>query len=346
VEVDRERRHRLEVERVAGVGGGFGAFGALPQVRSGPWSRRGDCDRGQPKDARAEEVPPQALRVAVPALRFEVAGPVALPHREDRAGARPTGTLPPSAKQRAEHLWHLQKDASARPAHVAELVKALLPFAASATQTSLDRTSRVLRRAGVNVEDPATPFPGAPPTSAPLASAQAISAPLAVAPVAAPSSIGPSSPSTSAAEGARSNTLWDASSNAGARPRSSRRTPLYAGLALGMLAVGGGIAFVATSHQEPAAVAVTPDPTAAPPPPPPQVTAAPTDPSTPQPVAQPAPTVSPDPGPGNVDAGRPVADTSRTGKAKHPTPGKPTAGPTKIAAPPKAGNAEDFGDRR
>src|SRR5262249_40480252 len=59
----------------------------------------------------------------------------------------------------------IEKDRAARFPNVAELAKELFPFAASASRTSLDRTSRVLRRAGVAVDSTPPPSMVAGPAS-------------------------------------------------------------------------------------------------------------------------------------------------------------------------------------
>src|SRR5262249_45434633 len=108
---------------------------------------------------------------------------------------RPLRELLPEVPEALDQavLRCLQKDRAARPANVAELVRALLPFAASTTRASLDRTSGVLRRAGVRVDSVPPPSqvplssvaqqanrgdPPRPPVSGPITSAGAISSPV------------------------------------------------------------------------------------------------------------------------------------------------------------------------
>jgi eukaryotic-like serine/threonine-protein kinase len=128
----------------------------------------------------------------------------------------------------------LEKDAAARYANVAELAKALLPFAEHATRHSVDRASRVLKRAGVTIDT-------LPP---------------------------PPSATASTSPGASTRTSWNADEGVPGVPRrsGSGRASIVAGVGLSVaLGVGVWLAFLrpgAPSPQPPARAAVSAEPTA------------------------------------------------------------------------------------
>jgi eukaryotic-like serine/threonine-protein kinase len=139
---------------------------------------------------------------------------------------------PPSLRKQVPELpeelerviFHcLEKDLNARTANVGELSKALFPFAVNATRASLDRTSRVLRRAGVTVESvPPPAFDGArasAPDALSTASARAQS---------------------NASPGAQTRTAWDTASQVQRPHHSGARTALI-GAVMVLFAGGGGL---------------------------------------------------------------------------------------------------------
>ncbi len=223
--------------------------------------------------------------------------------------------------------------------NVAELSKALFPFAENATRASLERTSRVLRRAGVRVDS--VPPPGMGLGRASMASIPADPMPLLVK-AQTRTSLGQS-------PGAQTRTAWD---TAGVqRPRSGARTGLIIG---GLVLVAGAGAFGALRwHQStaptvqadppaqtvaarPQAGAVTPVPTVTADPAPPSVLTAAS--SAPPPSTR--PTVIP-----SVPSG-PVAPPHGRG-GRGPKPGPVVSAvppPVKPAKPPE--DTDGFGDRK
>jgi serine/threonine protein kinase len=227
----------------------------------------------------------------------------------------------------------LEKEASARLSNVAELAKAIFPFALNASRDSLDRTSRVLRRAGVPVASVAPP-PG-PPVSQEGAQDGAIPFSLAAPKLPA---FPPSEAHTVArvSSGGQTRTAWDTASQA-PRPRSG--VPRAAGLVGGVLLLGGvGAAYAYLHSRHPPAPSVQADQGLAPPATT-GIAVVPTV-STVTGVATAEPPVAPavsHPVPG---AKPPIA--SRPAPAARPVTTKPPG-----ASPVKPTNeADDFGDRK
>ncbi len=230
----------------------------------------------------------------------------------------------------------LEKDANLRLSNVAELSKALFPYAASATRASLDRTSRVLRRAGVMVDSVPPEAQGGRPASMP--SIPPLPMPLVVK---SRTSLGQSA-------GAQTRTAWD---TAGVqRPRSGARTGMIIGALLAVLAGVGVFAVVRLRHpaavvtvkaDPPIATVVTPAAAPDPVPTPAQVTA-PAQPSTTATTATvtSVPSVTPVLGvPQHARGGR-----SKVG-ATAVTASTPTASPlVKPVKPPE--DTDGFGDRK
>jgi hypothetical protein len=137
-------------------------------------------------------------------------------------------------------LQCLEKDVSARLPNVAELSKALFPFAAHATRASLERTSRVLRRAGVTVKSvppPSLDGEGGAETLPALPSSGGAGGPDERA------GGEPARSRTNVSPGAQTRTAWDTAGQQAARPRSGARTAVIAGFALVLLGGGGVLAF-------------------------------------------------------------------------------------------------------
>jgi serine/threonine-protein kinase len=131
----------------------------------------------------------------------------------------PLGKLVPGlpAGLDAVVLRCLEKDAAARWQNVAELAKALFPFAEQANRTTLERTSRVLKRAGMAVD-----------TVPPPASAAA----------------------TNLSPSAQTRTAWTPADGV-PKPRSGARTAAFA--LLGLVVVAGGLfAFTRFGRPRPA----------------------------------------------------------------------------------------------
>src|SRR6185437_16592158 len=98
----------------------------------------------------------------------------------------------------------LEKDLGARVSNVAELVKALFPFADNATRASVERTSRVLRKAGVAVDTVPPPADEEPLSLV----VRSVPAPVSsAAPVAL--SEKPAQARTQTPAGAQTRTAWD-----------------------------------------------------------------------------------------------------------------------------------------
>jgi eukaryotic-like serine/threonine-protein kinase len=231
----------------------------------------------------------------------------------------------------------LEKNKEARVANVGELAKALFPFAQHTSRASMERTSSVLRRAGVKVAS-VPPPPNGAPARAPLSSEPSFGS------RAAAGLIGPVSPArTSAGPGHQTGTGWDTASAIPPLPRS--RAPLIAGSLVAVLLLAGGGALAFRKLQAPPAP--VPDRPAStgqiPAPPIPSVTATAT--------AAPADTVAPQPEPPHTDKVAPVPTSSASphkgaGPGKHgkavPS-GTPATGP---ATPPPKPPVDDFGDRK
>jgi serine/threonine protein kinase len=253
----------------------------------------------------------------------------------------------------------LEKDKTKRMAHVAELAKALFPFAPSASRASLDRTSRVLRRAGVQVDSmPPPPLLVVVPDEESNLDVQPQT---------------DRSPPMGAA--AQTRTAWDTAAlmtpaAPDTRARSGARTTLVVGLLAAALLSGvvGVVAVLKLRAVPTMAVAVQADhfaegaralgpavaPSVAAEAPP---TAAPTaaETATAAPVVSPsaAPSVVPTvpsvaPGPrGKVRDrwGAPVSGAPATVTPSTPLPPLPGAS-SAPAKPPKAADPDDFGDRK
>ena len=240
----------------------------------------------------------------------------------------------------------LEKDASARYQNVAELAKALLPFAEHATRQSVDRASRVLRRAGMTIDT-------LPP---------------------------PAKAATSPSPGASTRTTWDADELAPKSPakRGAGRSSILAGGGVAVaIGVGLWLAFLRPVPQTPEIPAAAAEPSAA--------TAVPTAPtvepsvaasavesaaptvsatassatassatassatapSAPAPVKRP-PSVLPGP-PAPLPARTVAKTTAPPPVTAAPLPPPPTAVPVPPPAPPPVKPAEDpngFGDRK
>ena len=236
----------------------------------------------------------------------------------------------------------LEKNKEARVANVAELAKALFPFAQHTSKASLDRTSRVLRRAGVTIASIPPPPNGAAPARAPLPSEPSFGS------RAAAGLVGPASPArASSSAGQQTGTGWDTASAIPPPPRS--RLPLVAGaLVAVLLLAGGGALALRKLHAPPvpvhatSAVAAQPASTGQLPGTPiPSVTAT---------AVAPADTVAPQPEPPHT-----AVPASSTSHHKGPGPGKhgkpvPSATPATtsapVATPPPKPPVDDFGDRK
>ncbi len=137
-------------------------------------------------------------------------------------------------------IFHcLEKDVSARVTNVAELSKALFPFAAHATRASLERTSRVLRRAGVTV-DTVPP----PPSLARDGGAEGSSPGSAPTSTSAAEPAGAASGRTNVSPAAQTRTAWDSGAQQAPRARASTRAAFVTSVALVLL---GGAASSRTS---------------------------------------------------------------------------------------------------
>jgi eukaryotic-like serine/threonine-protein kinase len=267
---------------------------------------------------------------------------------EEPPPLRATVASVPEALDRAV-LRCIEKDKSKRFSNVAELAKALFPFAENATRQSLDRTSRVLRRAGVLVDS-------VPPPPASVSADSIVGAAVRGA----------------AGGTAQTRTSWDSAAQT-AKPRSGGRAPLIAGFSLAVLLSAGGF-FALMRLRSPALPAKPEHPGAAPsavlaaaPPPAPLVTAQATSASAPGsslPVEPPVPSpAKPSPSvPQGKAAGRgpkaPGAAPPRAEDLPGPvvTPGTaaiatvapappPPAPPPPPPAPAKP-EPDDFGDRK
>ena len=254
----------------------------------------------------------------------------------------------------------LEKDANLRLSNVAELSKALFPFAENATLASLDRTARVLRRAGVRVDSVPPPgFPAGARSSMP--SIPAAPMPLLVK-AQARTSVGQSG-------GAQTRTAWDTAQIQG--PRSGARTGLLIG---GALLLAGAAVFGALRLRHTDGVAAHADhdgggqrPPPNPPDPPaptlasggPAVTveALPSSvPAAPSALAGTTPTVSSAPSVSPIATVAPaphVPGPLRNRGGRGPRPGAtgaaPTTGPVAVPAAKPTKPAEDtdgFGDRK
>jgi serine/threonine-protein kinase len=213
----------------------------------------------------------------------------------------------------------LEKDANGRFPNIAEMVKALLPFAKDATRATLDRTSRVLRNAGVSI------------ASVP------------------PPALGQAAARTGLPAGSQTRTNWDSAS--AVKPRSNALTAIavVAGMAVAAIAMyaflrtpaGASTNTGAKPEQGQPTTVATATPTVAP------VTTtapAPTETAAAQPTATAAPKPTVEPGP--------ALPTGQRGKPGRPT--KAGAAATAAAAPapapaPKPKPADDpdgFGDRK
>jgi serine/threonine-protein kinase len=116
----------------------------------------------------------------------------------------------------------LEKDAARRFQNVAELAKALFPFAENVARGSVERTARVLKRAGVPVDS--VPPPGGAPAATNLSPQSA------------------------------TRTAWDTQP---VKPKRASRAPVIAGLVLG-LAVGGGLLATRVVKRAPTQAAAQP----------------------------------------------------------------------------------------
>ncbi len=138
----------------------------------------------------------------------------------------PLRKLRPEVPEELERivLRCLDKDKTARLGNVAELAKALFPFAASASRISLERTSRVLRRAGVLV-DSVPPGPLSSDSNVSNMDARQASA------------VTSASPTTA---GGQTRTAWNTASQVSPPPRarSGSRTTLVVGVLAGSLVSG------------------------------------------------------------------------------------------------------------
>jgi serine/threonine-protein kinase len=222
----------------------------------------------------------------------------------------------------------LEKDAARRFQNVADLCKALFPFAENVARGSIERTARVLKRAGVAV-DSVPPPPGG---EARLAAA------------------------TNLSPQAATRTTWDTQP---AKPRGASRAPIIAGLVLGLVVSGG---FLVTRlprpKAQPAAQASADPargaPTQAPPAPPPTVeaSAVPSAIESAGPVA--APTASASAAPAVLPGVTAAPFHNKPWPAKTTAPAAPRPPPTGAPAPwpappPPAPPPEDpngFGDRK
>ncbi len=199
----------------------------------------------------------------------------------------------------------IEKDKSKRFSNVAELAKALFPFAENTARQSLERTSRVLKRAGVAV-DSVPPPPGS----------------------GLPDSLVGAAVRNAASVAAQTRTSWDAADRT-SRPRSSSsRAPIIGGFSLAVLLASGG--FFALTRLRPPTPAAKPDRPAVtassaaptPAPPPPVVKAQTPSTATPAPVAP-------------VASSAPAVEPASTGR---PRPGAPQAkGSTHDPKPPPGG---------
>jgi serine/threonine-protein kinase len=130
----------------------------------------------------------------------------------------------------------LAKDRDARLTNVGALAKALFPFAASGSQASLERTSRVLRRAGITTESVAPPRPdgGGPQTTGRDSS----------------------SVHSKSSPGSQTRTAWDTASQIPGLPAHPRsRTPILAGILAGtVFAATAGIFWIRQARPTPAAI--------------------------------------------------------------------------------------------
>jgi serine/threonine-protein kinase len=227
----------------------------------------------------------------------------------------------------------LEKDVSKRMPNVAELARALLPYASSASYASADRASRVLRRAGL-VGD-------APPPSAAISG-----------PVPALTNMGAADPALPSV-GSQTRSAWGTASRV-TRPGSARTT-LIAGAVAGVLVASLVAVFVVRRLQPPAAASTQPEQGAN---------------ATSEPAKSPSPTA---PEVGVPPATPPVAVTAVATSSATPTPtadekappakepkeprgkaggrnGKPApaAAPGPAAKPsrPSKPSDDDFGDRK
>ena len=233
----------------------------------------------------------------------------------------------------------LEKDASLRHQNVAELARALFPFAEHSTRQTLERTSRVLKRAGVEID-----------TLPPPPRAQAAT--------------------NLSAVGAATRTSWGAAERAPG-PRSARtRTALFiaAGALLGGAAFLGAARYLkprlpalsvpATEGRPTAAPTITPSPAISAVGAAPSVTVAPTaEPSVapttsalaPSAAASSAPVVVPGP-PAPPALGKPWPVKTSLPAAHSPTalppPPPPVATPAPRPAVKPPEDPNDFGDRK
>src|SRR6185437_3213014 len=132
----------------------------------------------------------------------------------------------------------LEKDLGARVSNVAELVKALFPFADNATRASVERTSRVLRKAGVAVDTVPPPADEEPLSLV----VRSVPAPVSsAAPVAL--SEKPAQARTQTPAGAQTRTAWDTGAQQAPRPRANMRAALITGGLVVLLGSSGLYAF-------------------------------------------------------------------------------------------------------
>jgi serine/threonine-protein kinase len=244
----------------------------------------------------------------------------------------------------------LEKDIAARTPNIADLSKALFPYAENGSQASLDRTSRILKRAGVAVASAA-------PESRVLAAAKTTL-----------------DAGQAGALGSQTRSAWGAASQI-PKPRGSRATVVI-GVLAGMIVVGGAGALL-LRRAAPATVVVPMQAERPPAVAPPSQTsvpamtvassAVPAVPAVPAPpplpaVSAPPAAVSTAPTP---NPGKPVGSPTTLGKAGRgaankrgapttptttapgaPAPAPPPAPPPPPPPPPKAPDGDDFGDRK
>jgi serine/threonine-protein kinase len=269
----------------------------------------------------------------------------------------------------------LEKDVRARVSNVAELVKGIFPFAANATRASVERTSRVLRKAGVAVDS----VPPGAGEEAPLSLiVRSVSSPaIPVAPDSSPAAL-PEKPAharTSTPVGAQTRTAWDTGAQQAPRQRASMRAAMITGALVVVLGSGGLYAFQrwgrpssanagarVTATAEPAPI-IKPAPTAAQlpvaPSTPPAPATPPAPPEPPQPVEPPAPApTSAEPErhakvAGHVAASRapahapaaPAPPAAAAPPSVAPAPPAPPPAPAK-PAPNPGDDTDGFGDRK
>jgi serine/threonine-protein kinase len=234
----------------------------------------------------------------------------------------------------------LEKEVAARTPNISELSKALFPFAANGSQASLDRTARILKRAGMTHDS-------ASPQSHLLAASARTSIERGSAP------------------GSQTRSAWGTGSQI-PRPRGSRSTVLIGAIA-GMI-VAGGAGFLMLRRIPPTTV-VVPMQAERPSPPAPLPAAAPTPPvvtatpgGEPAAAAVPAPTapataasatptatvatLPTTPATTATTATRPGAKPVRVGKRGANSTAAAPDGPPPVVAPPKPPEGDDFGDRK